>query len=313
MALLVTGGCGYVGTRLAEALLARTDHDVTVLDTAWFGNYLEPQPRLTVQIGDIRRIDEVDVSPFDTIFHLAGIANDPSAELNPYASWEVNVLATMRLADLAARHGVRQFIYPSSGAVYGVRTEPRITEDLDLMPISDYNKTKMVAERVILSYADRMVTTILRPATVCGFSPRMRLDLTVNLLTMQALTKRRMTVFGGRQVRPNIHIDDLVDLYLFAFERRLGGVFNAAFENLTVLEIAHLIASRVGAEVTIQPENADPRSYRLCSDRLLATGFAPGKSVAIAVDELADAYRNGRLVDRPNWHTVSWMKRHNLG
>jgi nucleoside-diphosphate-sugar epimerase len=313
MALLVTGGCGYVGTRLAGALLARTDHDVTVLDTAWFGNHLDAHPRLTVRVGDIRRIDDMDLSPFDTIFHLAGIANDPSAELNPYASWEVNVLATMRLADRAARHGVRQFIYPSSGAVYGVRSEPRITEDLDLMPISDYNKTKMVAERVILSYADRMVATILRPATVCGYSPRMRLDLTVNLLTMQALTKRRMTVFGGRQVRPNIHIDDLVDLYLFAFERRLGGVFNAAFENLTVLEIAHLIASRVDAEVTIQPENADPRSYRLCSDRLLATGFAPAKSVAIAVDELADAYRDGRLVDSPSWHTVSWMKQHNLG
>ncbi len=313
MALLVTGGCGYVGTRLTQALLARTAHPVTVLDTTWFGNYLEPQPRLTVRVGDIRRIDDIDLSPFDTIFHLAGIANDPSAELNPYASWEVNVLATMRLIDRAARQGVRQFVYPSSGAVYGVRSEPRIVEDLDLMPISDYNKTKMVAERVILSYADRMITTIIRPATVCGYSPRMRLDLTVNLLTMQALTTHRMTVFGGQQVRPNIHIDDLVDLYLFALDRRLAGVFNAAFENLTVLEIAQLVASHVDANVTVQPENADPRSYRLCSDRLLGTGFAPKKNVATAVDELADAYRDGRLVDRPNWHTVSWMKQHNLG
>jgi len=197
--------------------------------------------------------------------------------------------------------------------VYGVRREPRITEDLDLMPISDYNKTKMVAERVILSYADAMVTTILRPATVCGFSPRMRLDLTVNLLTMQALTSGRMTVFGGRQVRPNIHLDDLVELYLFAFERRLGGVYNAAFENLTVLEIAERIAAQVPAEIVVQPENADPRSYRLCSDRLCATGFAPRKSVAAAVGELAAAYVDGRLVDRPNWHTVSWMTQHNLG
>src|SRR5262249_50857838 len=143
--------------------------------------------------------------------------NDPSAALNPYRSWEVNVLATMRLADRAARQGVRQFIFPSSGAVYGVRSEPRITEELDLMPLSDYNKTKMVAERVILSYRDRMTTTILRPATVCGFSRRMRLDLTVNLLTMQALTRGAITVFGGEQVRPNIHIDDLIDLYLFVF------------------------------------------------------------------------------------------------
>ncbi len=313
MAYLVTGGCGYVGTRLTEALLERTTHDVTVVDTAWFGNYLPTHPRLRVHIADVRALDDLDLHGVDTVFHLAGIANDPSAALNPYASWEVNVLGTMRLVDRAARHGVKQFVFPSSGAVYGVRTEPQITEDLDLMPISDYNKTKMVAERVILSYADRMVTTILRPATVCGLSPRMRLDLTVNLLTMQALTKGRMTVFGGSQVRPNIHIDDLVDLYLFAVERRLAGVYNAAFENLTVLEIAERIAERVPAEITVQPDNADPRSYRLCSDRLRATGFAPKKNVAIAVAELAEAYRAGQLVDRPNWHTVGWMKQHNLG
>jgi nucleoside-diphosphate-sugar epimerase len=313
MALLVTGGCGYVGTRLTEALLARTTHAVTVLDTTWFGNYLQPDPRLTVSVGDIRRADELDLSSFDTIFHLAGIANDPSADLDPYRSWEVNVLATMRLVDRAARQGVKQFIFASSGAVYGVRSEPRITEELDLMPITDYNKTKMVAERVILSYADRMTTTIFRPATVCGFSPRMRLDLTVNLLTMQALTRGAMTVFGGTQVRPNIHIDDLVDLYVFAFTRRLGGVYNAAFENLTVLEIAERIAERVPAEVTVRTDTTDPRSYRLCSDRVGGVGFAPKKNVSIAVAELAKAYRDGRLVDRPNWHTVSWMKQHNLG
>jgi len=312
MAVLVTGGCGYVGTRLVGALLDRTDHDVTVLDTQWFGNYLEPHARLRLWRADVREIDRFDLSPFDTIFHLAGIANDPAAELNPYGSWDVNVLGTMRLADRAARQGVRQFVFASSGAVYGVRSEPRITEDLELMPISDYNKTKMVAERVILSYADRMTTTILRPATVCGVSPRMRLDLTVNLLTMHALTRGVITVFGGAQIRPNIHLDDLVDLYLFAMERRLAGVYNAAFENLSVLEIARIVASRVPAEIRVEASN-DPRSYRLCSDRLCATGFAPKKSVAIAVDELAAAYRDGRLVDRPNWHNVRWMKEQQLG
>jgi nucleoside-diphosphate-sugar epimerase len=313
MAFLVTGGCGYVGTKLTEALLARTDHQVTVLDTAWFGNYLEPHPRLTVRVGDVRDIDAgVDLTGVDTIFHLAGIANDPSVELNPHMSWEVNVLATMRLIDRAAQSGVQQFIFPSSGAVYGVRTEPRVTEDLDLMPISDYNKTKMVAERVIMSYGGSLITTILRPATVCGFSRRMRLDLTVNGLTMQALTRQKMTVFGGSQVRPNIHIDDLVDLYLFARERRLAGVFNAAFENLTVLEIAALVAERIPAEIELT-SSTDPRSYRLCSDRLCAVGFRPQRSVATAVDELAEAYRAGRLTDRPNCYTVSWMRTHGLG
>jgi nucleoside-diphosphate-sugar epimerase len=313
MAILVTGGCGYIGTGLTEALLARTDHPVTVIDAAWFGNYLQPHPHLTVHVADVRAIHQFDLSGYDTIFHLAGIANDPSVELNPYGSWEVNVLATMRLIDRAARQGVRQFVFPSSGAVYGVRSEPRVTEGLDLMPISDYNKTKMVAERVIASYSDQMTTTILRPATVCGYSPRMRLDLTVNGLTMQALTNGKMTVFGGGQVRPNIHIDDLVDLYLFALERRLAGVYNAAFENLTVLEIAKVVAAEIPAEIEIQVSNTDPRSYRLCSDRLRATGFVPKKNVAIAVHELAEAYREGRLTDKPNWHTVSWMKEHKLG
>ena len=312
MSLLVTGSCGYVGTRLTEALLERTDQAVTVVDTAWFGNYLPAHPRLTVRIGDLREIDDLDLDEVDTVFHLAGIANDPAADLNPHASWEVNVLATMRLADRAARSGVRQFVFPSSGAVYGVRSEPRITEDLEPMPISDYNKTKMVAERVILSYADRMVTTILRPATVCGLSPRMRLDLTVNLLAMQALTKGTMTVFGGAQIRPNIHIDDLVDLYLFVLERRLRGVYNAAFENLSVLDIAEAIAETIPSEVVVQADSIDPRSYRLCSDRLCGTGFRPKKNVAAAVSELAAAYRAGTLVDRPNWHTVAWMKANNI-
>jgi len=312
MAVLVTGGCGYVGTCLTEALLGRTAHDVTVVDTAWFGNHLPPHERLTVRVADVRGLEGLDLTGIDTVFHLAGIVNDPSAQLNPLASWEINVLATMRLVDRAARQGVRQFVFPSSGAVYGVRDEPRITEDLDLMPISDYNKTKMVAERVVLSYADRLTVTVLRPATICGFSRRMRLDLTVNLLTMQALTNGRMTVFGGAQIRPNIHVDDMVDLYLFAMEHRLGGVYNAAFENLSVLEIAQRVAERVPADIAVHADSADPRSYRLCSDRLCAAGFRPRKNVSNAVDELAAAYRDGRLVDRPCWHTVGWMKTQKL-
>ena len=312
MNLLITGGCGYVGTKLTQAVLDRTDYGVTVVDTQWFGNFLPQNPRLTVLDRDVRQIDDLDLSPFDTIFHLANIANDPSVDLNPYSSWEVNVLAGMRLVDRAARHGVRQFVFASSSSVYGLKSEPRVTEDLELVPLSEYNKTKMVAERVVMSYADAMTTTIVRPATVCGYSPRMRLDLTVNLLTMQALMNGAMTVFGGDQTRPNIHIDDLVDLYLFAFERRLAGVYNAGFENLSVREIAALIAEQVPAEIRMLP-SSDPRSYSVCSDRLLATGFAPKRDVATAVREIATAYRDGRLKDEPSWHNVDWMKQHHLG
>jgi nucleoside-diphosphate-sugar epimerase len=310
--VLITGGCGYVGTKLTQAMLARTGHHVTVLDTQWFGNRLTPDPRLTVCAADVRKIDEMDLSSFDTIFHLANIANDPSVDLNPYSSWEVNVLAGMRLIDRAARHGVKQFVFASSSSVYGLKSEPRVTEDLDLYPLSEYNKTKMVAERVVMSYAGDMVTTIVRPATVCGYSPRMRLDLTVNLLTMQALTKGVITVLGGEQTRPNIHIDDLVDLYLFALERRLAGLYNAGFENLKVREIAERIAARVPAEIEVMPSN-DPRSYSVCSDRLLATGFRPSRDVATAIGDVVAAYRDGRLVDEPAAYNVNWMKQHHFG
>ena len=155
-----------------------------------------------------------------------------------------------------------------------------------------------------------MITTVVRPATVCGPSPRMRLDLTVNLLTMQALTRGTMTVLGGSQIRPNIHIDDLVDVYLFLLDRRLAGVYNAGFENLSVLEIAERIAARVPAAVNVLPSN-DPRSYRQCSARLLATGFSPVRTVSTAVDELAAMYAAGQLHDHPSAHNVGWMKQHN--
>jgi len=311
MKLLVTGGCGYVGTKLTEALLARTPHDVTVLDVMWFGNRLAAHPQLTVQSMDVRHIDEIDLKPYDTIFHLANIANDPSVELNPYASWEVNVLAGMRLIDRAARQGVRQFVYASSASVYGLKSEPKVTEDLELLPLSEYNKTKMVAERVVQSYADQMITTIIRPATVCGWSPRMRLDVVVNMLTMQALTRGSVTVLGGDQTRPNIHIDDLVDLYLFAFEKRLAGVFNAGFENLKVMDIARMITTDVPASIDVKPSN-DPRSYSVCSDRLLAAGFTPTRNVSAAVAEMAAAYREGRLSDDPVCYNVRWMREHNF-
>ena len=310
--VLITGGCGYVGTKLTEAVLARTPHQVTVLDTMWFGNRLAPNPRLTLCAMDVRKIDDVDLSPYDTIFHLANIANDPSVELNPYSSWEVNVLAGMRLVDRAARQGVKQFIFASSASVYGLKSEPRVTEDLELTPLSEYNKTKMVAERVVLSYADAMTTTVIRPATVCGLSPRMRLDVVVNMLTMQALTKGAITVLGGDQTRPNIHIDDLVDAYLFAFERRLPGVYNAGFENLTVLEIAQTIAREVPAPIDVRPSN-DPRSYFVCSDKLRSAGFTPRKTVQMAIREMAAAFREGRLKDEPISYNVHWMRQHNFG
>jgi nucleoside-diphosphate-sugar epimerase len=216
----------------------------------------------------------------------------------------------MRIIDKAKRQGVKQYIFATSASVNGLKSEPKVTEDLELVPLSEYNKTKMVAERVVMSYANDMVTTIIRPATVCGYSPRMRLDVVVNMLTMQALTKGVVTVLGGDQTRPNIHIDDLVDLYLYVFEKRIAGYFNAGFENLTVRQIAEAVTREAPAEIKILPSN-DPRSYAVNSDKLLATGFRPTRNVQIAVRDMVAAARDGRIVDTPICYNVKWMQQHN--
>src|SRR6187397_2462216 len=212
MKVFVTGACGYKGTVLVPKLLA-AGHDVVAFDIMWFGNFLKPDPRLTVVQGDVRDIDTINLDGVDAIIHLSSVANDPCGDLDPKLTWEISCLATMQLADRAKRHGVKRFIYASSGSVYGVKDEEQVTEDLELLPISEYNKTKMCAERILLSYKDDMVVQIVRPATVCGFSPTMRNDVSVNMLTMLALKNRRITVFGGDQVRPNVHMDDITDLY----------------------------------------------------------------------------------------------------
>lgn len=306
--VLVTGACGYKGSVLAPKLLA-AGYQVTALDTQWFGNFLPEHAALTVVKGDVRHLQQVPLEGIDAIIHLASIANDPCGDLDPKLTWEVSALATMQLADEAARRGIKHFIYASSGSVYGVKDEDQVTEDLSLEPISEYNKTKMVAERVMLSYADRMCVQIVRPATVCGLSPRMRLDVSVNMLTVQALKNGRITVFGGDQTRPNIHIDDITDLYLFLLDNpQVTGVYNAGFENISIMEIAQHVVEHVGAEIVVTPSN-DPRSYRVNSDKLLATGFKPKKRVDDAIREIVDAYRSGQLEDQERWYNLKWMQK----
>ena len=196
MKIFITGGCGFVGTVLPEALL-KDDHQITVLDTQWFGNFLPKNENLKIIKGDVQDLSRISFKGFECIIHLANIANDPGVELNQTLSWEVNALVSQQLADKAIKDKVDQIIYASSGSVYGVKEEKDVTEDLSLVPISAYNKTKMVSERVLFSYKDLIKIHCIRPATVCGYSPRMRLDVSVNLLTMQALPKKKINVFGG--------------------------------------------------------------------------------------------------------------------
>lgn len=308
MNLLLTGGCGYKGTVLVPKLLA-AGHNVCVLDTVWFGNFLEPHRNLTVVTGDVRDIDKIPLDGVDCIIHLSSIANDPCGDLNPKLTWEVSALATMQLADKAKRMGVKRFIYASSGSVYGVKEEAQVTEELELNPISEYNKTKMVGERVLLSYQDDMVVQIVRPATVCGYSPRMRLDVSVNLLTMQALSKGKITVFGGDQVRPNIHIDDITGVYLHLIDHpEVTGVYNAGFENISIMDIAKLVTKYIPVEIAITESN-DPRSYRINSDKLLATGYKPKKTVEDAIREIIEQYRAGVLKDEDHFYNLRWMEK----
>ena len=308
MNILVTGGCGYKGSVLVPKLLAR-GYRVRVLDTMWFGNFLEDHKNLSVTKGDVRDIDQISLDDTDVVIHLSSVANDPCGDLDPKLTWEISALATMQLADKAARRGVKQFIYASSGSVYGIKEEEQVTEDLELKPISEYNKTKMVSERVLLSYADKMVVQMIRPATVCGYSPRMRLDVSVNLLTMQALSKGKITVFGGAQVRPNIHIDDITDIYLHLIDHpEVTGIFNAGFENISILDIANLVTKYVPVEIVVTASN-DPRSYRVNSDKLLATGFKPKKTVEHGVQEIIEKYRSGILKDEERFYNLKWMQK----
>lgn len=309
MKVIVTGGCGYKGSVLVPKLLDR-GYRVVVIDTMWFGNYLRPHPNLQILHLDVRNTDLIPVGRGDIIIHLASVANDPCADLDPKLTWEVSALGTMLLAEAAVRKGARQFVYASSGSVYGVKQEEKVTEDLALTPISEYNKSKMVAERVLLSYRHDMLVQIVRPATVCGCSPRMRLDVSVNMLTMQALTKGAITVFGGTQIRPNIHIQDITNLYLYLIDKgsAIEGVYNAGFENLSIGEIAQKVAAHLPVDIQIT-DSQDPRSYRINSDKLLATGFRPTKTVEDAVREIIADYRSGRLKDEDHCYNLRWMKR----
>lgn len=311
MKILVTGGCGYKGHVLIPKLLNQ-GHKVICFDIQWFGNFLDYHENLTAVKGDVRNIEEIPFDGIECIIHLASIANDPCGDLNPKLTWEVSALATMQIADKAKRLGVKRFIYASSGSVYGIKDEEQVTEDLELNPISEYNKTKMVAERVLLSYQDDMVVQIIRPATVCGYSERMRLDVSVNLLTMHALSKGKITVFGGKQIRPNIHIDDLTDLYIHLIDHpEITGVYNAGFENISILEIAELVTKHLPVEIEITASN-DPRSYRVNSDKILATGFKPKKKVEDAIIEIIDKYNLGILKDEDKFYNLKWMQANRL-
>jgi nucleoside-diphosphate-sugar epimerase len=313
MSILVTGGCGYVGSKLVPRL-SSLGHKVRVIDTQWFGNFMAPSSNIELFKKSVSEIAEDDLKDIETVVHLANIANDPGVELNPVLSWEINTLHLTQLLNLCKKIGIKKFINASSGSVYGVKKELQVTESLELTPISVYNKTKMVAERIALSYASYFNVYNIRPATVCGYSPRMRFDVVVNMFVWQAFSSGKITVLGGNQIRPNIHIEDMVNVYEhFLFGNDLeSGDYNAGFENISIREIANLVNSKFGAEIEFLPSN-DPRSYRQDSTKLINSGFSPRKTVADAISEIWAKLETKELIYDDRWYTVKTMKKLGLG
>lgn len=313
--ILITGGGGYIGTNLAKDLI-NEGYNVTVLDTFWFGNYLVKDKCLKIIKKDIRNVTKKDLHKIDCILHLASIANDPAAELDAKLTWDVNVLATYKLINLAIDQKVRKFIFASSGSVYGIKKEKKVTENLSLEPISEYNKSKMIGERILVSYKKNIDLTILRPATVCGYSPAMRLDVAINALTFGALQNNLITVFGGNQIRPNLTMHDMIKSYKFSLRREYkknrninDTIFNLGFENLTIIKMAKEIKKIIKSnpKILIKSSN-DPRSYRQNSDRIIRKGFKPSKNIKDAIQEIKDKFFEKKITKKVNFYRVNTLK-----
>jgi nucleoside-diphosphate-sugar epimerase len=301
--VLVTGGAGYVGSNLVPKLLA-ADYGVTVLDLYIYGDTLPSHPKLRTVRGDLRNPEHVDAALHgcDAVIHLACISNDPSFDLDPRLGRSINYECFRPLVKASKDAGIRRFIYASSSSVYGIKDEPDVHEDLPLRPLSDYSKYKAMCEDVLAQEREPgFSTVVLRPATVCGYAPRLRLDLTVNILTNLAINSRRITVFGGSQLRPNIHVDDMTDLYCMLVEAPDvsvdGKVWNAGYHNLQVMQIAEKVRAEVGPEVEIVvSESTDQRSYHVSSERIRRDlGFSSSRTIEDAVVGLRDAFAAGKI------------------
>ena len=305
--VLVTGGGGYVGSALVPKLLA-AGHRVRVLDLFLYGDDAldgcRGQPGYGEVKGDLRAPAALQraLEGCDAVIHLACISNDPSFELDPALGRSINYDAFRPLVRAAKQAGVERFIFASSSSVYGIKGEPEVTEDLPPEPLTAYSRYKAACERILAEEREGgFVTLVLRPATVCGYAPRQRLDLTVNLLTNHAVNRGRITVFGGGQTRPNIHIEDMTDLYVRCLEypdhQIDGKTFDVGFENHTVLALAEKVRDVVGngVDLVVRPTD-DQRSYRVSSEKIhRELGFTPRRTIEDAVRDLCMAFQSGRL------------------
>lgn len=306
--VLVTGGAGYVGAILVPKLL-KAGYQVKVLDLYIYGDdvlsSVKGHPGLTEIKGDMRDVALLEkiIPGTDAVIHLACISNDPSFELNPDLGKSINYDAFIPLVGISKKNKVQRFIYASSSSVYGVKEVENVTEDMERIPLTDYSKFKAMCEDYLLAQqSDDFTVLILRPATVCGYSPRQRMDLTVNILTNHGYHNRKIRVFGGSQKRPNIHIEDITDLYVkcleYPKEKIAGKTFNAGWENHTVSQIAKMVKEVIGdPNIVIATEPTDDnRSYHVSSEKIKKElGFVPVHTIEDAVKDLVNALKDGKL------------------
>lgn len=329
MKVLVPGGAGYVGSRLIPALLQK-GYDVVVLDLYLYGRDIfkehQSNPHLTEIEGDMRDISLVKkaLSGCDAVIHLACISNDPSFELNPDLGKSINLDCFEPFVLAAKEAGIQRFIYASSSSVYGVKEEQNVTEDMSLEPLTDYSKFKADCEKILLKHAtDTFVCTVLRPATVCGYAPRQRLDVVVNILTNLAFHTGKIKVMGGDQMRPNIHIDDMVRCYIHVLEQPKEKIsrkiYNAGYHNHTVMNLGQIVATVVGkkrpTELIVEPTN-DNRSYHISSAKIEEElGFRSLYTIEDAVEGLVKAFETGSLPNAmtdERYYNIKTMKAVNL-
>ena len=326
--VFVTGGAGYVGAVLIPKLL-KANYKVKVLDLYIYGDdvlaSVKEDKNLKQIKGDIRDKDLLakELEDMDAVIHLACISNDPSFELNPELGKTINYDATLQLVDIAKEKGVKRFIYASSSSVYGIKEEENVTEDLALKPLTDYSKYKALCEDYLLKQqSDDFTVLILRPATVCGYSPRQRLDLTVNILTNHGVNTKRIKVFGGKQKRPSVHIEDITDLYVksleYEKEKIAGKIFNAGYENYKVSEIANIVKDVISDKnlEIITEQSDDNRSYHISSEKIKnELGFVPQHTIEDAVRDLVNAFNGGRLpnsMEDIRYYNIKTMQNINL-
>ena len=302
--ILITGGAGYVGSVLTPYLLTR-GHKVSVIDLMIYGKeVLKKDKNLKIIKGDIRNKNLLEkiLPGHDVVIHLACISNDPSFELNPSLGKSINLDAFTPLVEIAKKNGVKRFIYASSSSVYGVKKEKDVDETISLEPLTDYSKFKIDCEIILKKYiSENFTPIIIRPATVCGYAPRQRLDVVVNILTNLAYHKRAITIFGGKQLRPNIHIKDMARAYeilVNAPKSKVSGeIFNVGYENCSVFELANMVKKTIGDDVSLKSSPTDDnRSYHISSKKIKKIlGFDTVNTISDAINDLKLAFKKGLL------------------